>query len=30
MAFADEHVPLWVNEVKTKFGQPSTKYACVG
>lgn len=30
MAFADEAVPKWVKEVKEKYGQPETKYACVG
>ncbi|KAL4889335.1 hypothetical protein BDV59DRAFT_195749 [Aspergillus ambiguus] len=30
MAFANEAVPRWVNEVKKTYGQTSTKYACVG
>ena len=30
MAFADEHVPTWVDAVKEGFGTPNTKYACVG
>ncbi|KAB8263541.1 hypothetical protein BDV32DRAFT_161729 [Aspergillus pseudonomiae] len=30
MAFADEAVPRWVDEVKRTYGQPSTRYACVG
>ena len=30
MAFANEAVPKWVNEVKVKYGQSGTKYACVG
>jgi hypothetical protein len=30
MAFADEAVPRWVDEVKRSYGQASTKYACVG
>jgi hypothetical protein len=30
MAFASEAVPKWVNEVKVKYGQSETKYACVG
>lgn len=30
MAFADEAVPRWVDEVKRTYGQSSTKYACVG
>ncbi|KIM99096.1 hypothetical protein OIDMADRAFT_104937 [Oidiodendron maius Zn] len=30
MAFANEAVPKWVNEVKEKYGQSGTKYACVG
>lgn len=29
-AFADEAVPKWVDEVKSKYGKQSTKYACVG
>ncbi|KAL2846450.1 Alpha/Beta hydrolase protein [Aspergillus pseudoustus] len=30
MEFADEAVPKWIDEVKRKYGQLSTKYACVG
>ncbi|KAJ5698351.1 hypothetical protein N7462_000356 [Penicillium macrosclerotiorum] len=30
MAFADEAVPQWIEEVKHIYGKPSTKYACVG
>jgi hypothetical protein len=30
MKFADEAVPRWVEAVKKEFGQPGTKYACVG
>jgi hypothetical protein len=30
MAFADEHVPGWVEEVKKEYGKPNTRYACVG
>jgi len=30
IAFADENVPKWVEQVKQQFGQPNTKYACVG
>ncbi|KUL82782.1 hypothetical protein ZTR_10883 [Talaromyces verruculosus] len=30
MAFADEHIPGWVEEVKKEYGRPNTKYACVG
>jgi len=30
MEFADEAVPKWIEEVKSTYGQPSTKYACVG
>lgn len=29
-AFADEFVPRWVTEVKERYGQPKTKYVCVG
>jgi hypothetical protein len=29
-AFAAEVVPKWVDEVKLRYGQPNTKYACVG
>ncbi|PMD49702.1 NAD(P)-binding protein [Hyaloscypha bicolor E] len=29
-AFADENVPKWIREVKQQYGQPKTKYACVG
>lgn len=29
-AFANEAVPKWVKEVKEKYGQPITKYVCVG
>jgi len=28
--FADAHVADWVNAVKSKYGKPETKYACVG
>lgn len=28
--FADANVPRWVEQVKTKYGESSTKYACVG
>ena len=27
---ADENVPIWVREVKQKYGKEGTKYACVG
>lgn len=30
IAFAQAKVPSWVNEIKVQYGQPSTKYACVG
>ncbi|KAK5047269.1 hypothetical protein LTR84_006791 [Exophiala bonariae] len=30
ITFADEAVPKWVTEVKSKFGNSDTKYACVG
>ncbi|KAJ5987745.1 Dienelactone hydrolase [Penicillium waksmanii] len=30
MSFADEAVPRWIDEVKSSYGQTSTKYACVG
>lgn len=30
MAFAGEHVPGWIEEVKKEYGKPNTKYACVG
>lgn len=30
MAFSDEAVPRWVDEVKSTYGQPDTKFACVG
>lgn len=30
MAFAVETVPTWVAEVKSKYGKPDTKFACVG
>lgn len=30
MAFADAHVPGWVDAVKEQYGQPTTRYACVG
>jgi hypothetical protein len=30
MEFADKAVPKWIDEVKRKYGQPATKYACVG
>jgi dienelactone hydrolase len=29
-AFAKEHVPIWVEAVKEKYGSASTKYACTG
>ena len=29
-AFANEATPGWVKQVKAKFGQPNTKFACVG
>lgn len=29
-AFADEAVPRWIKAVKEEYGQPETKYACVG
>lgn len=29
-AFADEAVPRWVQDVRTKYGKPGTKFACVG
>lgn len=28
--FANEATPKWVKEVKSKYGKPDTKYACVG
>ena len=30
IAFADEAVPKWMEEVKQKYGKLKTKYACVG
>lgn len=30
MAFSDEAVPKWVEEVKSKYSKPETKFACVG
>lgn len=30
IVFADETVPGWVEAVKSQFGKPETKYACVG
>lgn len=30
MAFSDEAVPRWVEEVKAKYGTAETKFACVG
>lgn len=30
MAFSDEAVPRWVDEVKLKYGKSETRYACVG
>lgn len=30
MAYSDERVPVWVNEVKAKYGKEGTKFACVG
>ncbi|KAI0393230.1 alpha/beta-hydrolase [Xylariaceae sp. FL0594] len=29
-AFADENLPLWIDEVKARHGRPDTRYACVG
>lgn len=29
-AFADEHVPGWIEKVKDSYGKPGTKYAAVG
>jgi hypothetical protein len=28
--FANEAVPHWIREVKSRYGTPETKYACVG
>ena len=28
--FAEDHVPGWVEAVKSKYGKPGRKYACVG
>jgi hypothetical protein len=30
IAFADDAVPKWVEEVKANYGRPDTKYACAG
>lgn len=30
MAFSDDAVPKWVDEVKAKYGTPNSKFACVG
>ncbi|KAH9826986.1 Dienelactone hydrolase family [Teratosphaeria destructans] len=30
MAFSDPAVPKWIDEVKSKYGGPGTKFACVG
>ena len=29
-SFADENVPKWVSAVKEDYGQPTTKFVCVG
>jgi dienelactone hydrolase len=29
-AFAEQHVPPWIDAIKAQFGKPTTKYACVG
>jgi hypothetical protein len=30
MDFADAVVPQWIKEAKSLYGQPNTRYACVG